>query len=271
MKNRRHFLAAAALLAGLGVAAPAFAQSSAPKTLKVGTISGPDAQIWEVVARVAKSKGLTLKIVEFGDYQQPNAALDAGDLDANGFQHRPFLDGQIRDRGYKIVSVGQTYVSPMAIYSRKVKALAGLPNGAKVGIPNDASNGSRALLLLQRNGLIKLKNGAGLNGNNASPLDVVENPHKLKLVELDAAQLPRSLADLDAAAINTNYAVEAGLAPTRDAVAMEDLHGPYANLIVVRAKDKNQPWVKPLVASYQSPEVRAYLDKTFKGAILPAF
>ncbi|PCE22892.1 metal ABC transporter substrate-binding protein [Paraburkholderia acidicola] len=247
------------------------AAHAADPTLKVGTMSGPDAQIWSVVTKVAAREGLNVKVIEFNDYVQPNAALDAGDLDANGFQHQPFLDSQIRQRGYKIVNVGLTYTSPMGFYSKKIKSLKDLPEGAKVGIQNDPSNGNRALLLLQKYGVIKLKAGAGTNGVNATPLDVAENPKKIRLVELDAAQLPRALDDLDAASINTDYAVKAGLQPTRDAIAIEDLKGPYANLIAVRAADRGKPWVKKLVAAYESDEVRRYIDSEFKGAIVPAF
>jgi D-methionine transport system substrate-binding protein len=239
--------------------------------IKVGTMSGPDAQIWSVVTKVAARQGLTVKVIEFNDYVQPNAALDAGDLEANGFQHQPFLDSQIRQRGYRIVNVGLTYTSPMGFYSKRVKSLKDLPEGAKVGIQNDPSNGNRALLLLQKYGVIKLKPGVGVNGVNATPLDVAENPKKIKLVELDAAQLPRALDDLDAASINTDYAVKAGLQPTRDAIAIEDLKGPYANLIAVREQDRNKPWVKKLVAAYESDDVRKFIDTQFKGAIIPAF
>ena len=257
-----------ASFAALFAIAPA---QAADPTLKVGTMSGPDAQIWSVVTKVAAREGLNVKVIEFNDYVQPNAALDAGDLDANGFQHQPFLDSQIRQRGYKIVNVGLTYTSPMGFYSKKIKSLKDLPEGAKVGIQNDPSNGNRALLLLQKYGVIKLKAGVGTNGVNATPLDVAENPKKIRLVELDAAQLPRALDDLEAASINTDYAVKAGLQPTRDAIAIEDLKGPYANLIAVRAADRDKPWVKKLVAAYESDEVRRYIDTEFKGAIVPAF
>lgn len=170
-------------LARVAVPAIAFAVATAAnadtKQIKLGTMSGPDAQIWEVVQKVAKKDGLDVKIIEFNDYAQPNPALDSGDLDANGFQHQPFLDSQIQARHYKIVNVGLTYVAPMGFYSKKVKSLAQLKEGAKVGIQNDPSNGNRALLLLQKVGVIKLKAGAGTNGNNATPRDVVENPKKI--------------------------------------------------------------------------------------------
>jgi D-methionine transport system substrate-binding protein len=138
-------------------------------------------------------------------------------------------------------------------------------------VQSDPSNGNRALLLLQAQGVLKLKAGAGTNGNNATPLDVADNPKKVKLVELDAAQLPRSLADVDAAAINTNFALAAGLQPMRDAIALEDVHSPYANLIAVRAQDKDKPWVKKLVAAYQSDDVRQFIKSEFKGSVLPSF
>ncbi|SDC71499.1 D-methionine transport system substrate-binding protein [Cupriavidus sp. YR651] len=263
-------LIAAATFAALG-AGMAPSASAADQTIRLGTMSGPDAQIWEVVKGVAKRKGLDIKIVEFNDYAQPNAALDAGDLDANGFQHQPFLDSQIEARHYKIANVGLTYVAPMGFYSRKLKSLKDLPEGAKVGIQNDPSNGNRALRLLQTQGVLTLKPGAGVNGKNATPLDIASNPKKLKIVELDSAILPRSLDDLAAASINTDYAVKAGLQPTHDAIAIEDLKGPYANLIAVREQDRNKPWVKDLVASYQSQEVRDFLARQFKGSILPAF
>jgi len=260
------------LLAGLAASTLAVSFGArADQLVKVGTVSGPDAQVWAVVQKVAKREGLDVKVIEFNDYVQPNAALDAGDLDANSFQHQPYLDSQVKQRGYKIVSVGQTYISPMGVYAKKLKSLNDLPQGAKVAVPNDPSNENRALLLLQSKGVIKLRAGAGTNGNNATPLDVAANPKKVKLVELDAAQLPRALGDVDAAVINTNYALAAGMQPMKDAIALEDIHGPYANVIVVRTKDRNQPWVKKLVAAYQSQDVRDYMKNQFKGAMVPSF
>jgi D-methionine transport system substrate-binding protein len=266
--HRRTVLASLAFAAFGTVFGVAHAEDA---TLRIGTMSGPDAQIWTEVAKVAARDGLKIKVIEFNDYIQPNAALDAGDLDANGFQHQPFLDSQIKQRGYKIVNVGLTYVAPMGFYSKKFKSLKDLPQGSKVGIQNDPSNGNRALLLLQKNGLIKLKAGVGKDGVNATPLDVIENPKGIKLIELDSAQLPRSLDDLAAASINTDYAVKAGLSPAKDAIAIEDLKGPYANLIAVRTQDRNKPWVKKLVAAYESPDVKNYIDTQFKGSIIPAF
>ena len=270
MQNSSLFrkLSAAILTAGVVAAGGAVAQE---QTVRVGTVSGPDAEVWQVVQKVARRNGLDVKVVEFNDYVQPNAALDAGDLDANSFQHQPYLDSQIRQRGYKMVSVGYTYISPLGMYAARLKSPRDLPQGARVAVPNDPSNENRALLLLAAQGVIKLKNGAGVNGANATPLDIAENPKKLKIVELDAAQLARALPDVSAAVINTNYALAAGLQPTRDAIALEDIHSPYANIIVVRSQDKDKPWVRKLVAAYQSEEVRQFMKTRFKGAMVPSF
>ncbi len=264
--NKRSLLQSALTLAlAAGLSTGALAQD---KTIKVGVTAGPHAQIFEQVKKVAAKDGLKVQVVEFSDYVQPNAALAAGDLDANAYQHQPYLDAQIKDRGYKLVTVAQTVNFPIGLYSKKVKTLEALKDGSRFGIPNDPTNGGRVLLLLQAKGLIKLKDGVGLK---ATPLDVVGNPKKLKLVELDAAQLARSLDDLDAAAINTNFAISAGLNPKTDSIAQEDAKGPYVNIMVVRTADQNQPWVEQLRKAYQSPEIRAFIETEFKGSVLPAF
>ena len=272
MPTKRHFLRrtfTAAAIAGTAamtlLAMPAQAQD---KPIKVGVTAGPHAQIMEQVKKVAEKNGLKIQIVEFGDYVQPNAALSAGDLDANSYQHRPYLDAQVRDRGYKIGWVADTVNFPIGIYSKKIKQLADLPQGAKFGIPNDPTNAGRVLLLLQAQGLIKLKESAGLK---ATPLDVVSNPKKLRFVELDAAQLPRSLDDLDASAINTNFAISAGLNPKTDAIAQENAKNPYVNILVARDADKGKPWVAQLIKAYHSDEVRQFIDVQFKGSVIPAF
>ena len=262
--NKRSLLQSALALAlAAGFAPGALAQD---KPLKIGVTAGPHAQIFEQVKKVAEKDGLKIQVIEFSDYVQPNAALSAGDLDANAYQHKPYLDAQVKDRGYKIVSVGYTVNFPMGLYSKKVKSLNELKQGARFGLPNDPTNGGRALLLLQDNGLIKLKDGAGLK---ATPLDVVSNPKKLKFVELDAAQLPRSLDDLDASAVNTNFALSAGLNPKKDAIALESAKSPYVNLIAVREADKNQPWVAKLLKAYQSEDIRKCIEVEFKGSVLP--
>ncbi|MDH6593455.1 D-methionine transport system substrate-binding protein [Variovorax sp. TBS-050B] len=257
---------ATALLAG----GSAFAQGADKNNIKVGVSVGNGEQIFEVVRKVAARDGLNIQVVVFNDYQLPNAALAAGDLDANAFQHQPFLDNQNKARGFDIVPVGLTITAPLGFYSRKIKDIAQLPDGAAVGIQNDPSNGNRALLLLQSAGLVTLKPEAVRN-NTATPFDVVGNPRKLKLVPLDAAQLPRSLDDLTIAAINNDYAEKAGLSLAKDAVIREGAKGPYANLIAVRRADKDKPWAKRLVAAYQSPEVKRFIEEKFNGSLIPAF
>jgi D-methionine transport system substrate-binding protein len=265
--NRRQLLQ---VVAGLGLAAGLVSASAIAqdKPLKIGVTAGPHAQIMEFVKKVAEKDGLKFQVVEFSDYIQPNAALQAGDLDANSYQHLPYLDAQIKDRGYKFVNAGFTITFPMGVYSKKVKSLSELKEGARVGVPNDPTNGGRALLLLQAQGALKLKPNAGLK---ASPLDIAENPKKLKIVELDAAQLPRSLGDLDAAVINGNYAESAGLNPVRDAIGVEGPKGPYANLIAVREQDKDKPWVAKLMKAYHSAETKQFVNATFKNSVISSW
>ena len=251
----------AALVAAVSVA-------QAADIVRLGVTAGPHAQIAEIAKKVAARDGLEIRIVEFQDYIQPNAALDAGELDANSYQHLPFLESQIKARGYKLSAVGYTVTFPMGFYSKRYKSLADLPRGARVGIQNDPSNSGRALQLLQKAGVLKLKPGAGIS---ATTTDIADNPKALQIVQLEAAQLARSLDDLDASAINTNYALQAGLVPTRDAIAIEEARSPYANLIAVRTADKDKPWVAKLAKSFQSPEVKAFVSEKFAGSMVPAF
>ena len=257
----KKFIAAAALAAFF--AAPALAED-----IKIGVTPGEHAQIMEKVKEIAAKKGLNIEIVEFSDYVVPNQALADGDLNANSFQHQPYLDNQIADRGFDIVSVGTTITTPMGVYSKKVKSLDELKDGATVGIPNDPTNGGRALLVLASKGLIKVDEAKGLK---VGPADVTENPKNIQFAELDAAQLPRSLADVDAAVINTNYALEADLHPKEDAIAIEGEKSPYANVIAVRTADKDAPWVKTLVEAYHDESVRTFINDTFKGALIPSW
>ncbi|WP_414897570.1 MetQ/NlpA family ABC transporter substrate-binding protein [Rhodovulum sp. YEN HP10] len=236
--------------------------------IRVGVSPGEHAEIMEEVAKVAATAGLTVDIVEFSDYVVPNQALADGDLDANSFQHRPYLENQIKDRGFDLVEVATTITTPMGIYSDKIEDLADLPEKARVAIPNDPTNGGRALLLLQELGLVKLAEGTGLV---PSPLDIEDNPKGLKFLELDAAQLPRALADAEIAVINTNYAIAAGLSPKTDAIAMESADNPYVNIIVVRDGDQDKPWVEALVEAYHSPEVKAFIDEKYDGAVLTSW
>lgn len=242
--------------------------SAADQTLKIGVTAGPHAQIFEVVKKEAAKKGLTINVIEFSDYVQPNAALAAGDLDANSYQHQPYLDTANADRGYKLASVAKTVIFPIGIYSKKVKSLDELKEGARIGIPNDPTNGGRALLLLQTAGLIKVNPAAGLK---ATPIDIIENPKKLRFIELDAAQLPRSLDDTDASAVNTNFAIEAGLDPRKDAIKQESPDSPYANVIVVQEKRKDEAVFKTLVDSYHSQPVKDFINEKYKGAVVTAW
>ncbi|MGE6739343.1 MetQ/NlpA family ABC transporter substrate-binding protein [Allorhizobium pseudoryzae] len=253
----------AASFAALLSAGAAFAE-----TIKIGVTPGPHAQIMEEVKKVAAEKGLDLDVLEFSDYVVPNQALADGDLQANSFQHQPYLDNQVKDRGFDLISVGQTVNFPMGIYSKKVKSLDELKDGASIAIPNDPTNGGRALLILADKGLIKLRDGAGLK---VSPADVVENPKNFTFAELDAAQLPRALDDVDASVINTNYALEAGLDPAKDPIAREGEKAPYINVIAVRSADKDAAWVKTLVESYHSAKVKDFVAKQFKGAVIAAW
>jgi D-methionine transport system substrate-binding protein len=253
----------------LSAAILAFAATAArAETIKIGVTPGPHAQILEAVKPIAAKNGLDIEIIEFTDYVVPNAALDAGDLQANSFQNQPYLDNQKADRGYKIESIGLTVNFPIGVYSKKYKSWDAVPSGATVSIPNDPTNGGRVLLLLQDKGVLKLKPGVGFKPTIA---DITDNPKKLKIVEVDAAQTARTLDDVDAAAINTNYATQAGLDPVKDSILREDPKGPYTNLLAVRAADKDKPWVKILVDSYHTPEVREFVLAKFKGAVLPAW
>ncbi|QIB32888.1 MetQ/NlpA family ABC transporter substrate-binding protein [Ancylobacter pratisalsi] len=236
--------------------------------LRIGVTPGPHAQIMEAVKPVAAAKGLDLIITEFSDYVVPNEALNAGELDANSFQNQPYLDNQVADRGYKIESVAPTVNFPLGIYSKTYKSWAEVPDGATIAIQNDPTNGGRALLLLQDRGVITLRAGVGFK---PSPADVIGNPKKLRFIELDAAQTPRSLDDVAAAAINTNYAVSAGLDPTKDPILKEEAKGPYVNVIAIRSADKDRPGIKTLIEAYHSPQVKAFVVEKFKGAVLPAW
>ena len=257
----RHLMISAAVLAVVAGAARA-------ETIKVGVTPGPHAQILEAVKPIAARNGLDIQIIEFTDYVVPNAALDAGDLQANSFQNQPYLDNQKADRGYKIDTVGLTVNFPMGVYSKKYRSWDAVPQGATLSIPNDPTNGGRVLLLLQDKGVLKLKPGVGFKPTVA---DIVDNPRKFKIVEVDAAQTARTLDDVDAAGINTNYATQAGLDPVKDAILREDPKGPYVNILAVRTADRDKPWVKLLVQSYQTPEIRDFVLAKFKGAVLPAW
>ncbi|SCY15056.1 MetQ/NlpA family ABC transporter substrate-binding protein [Paracoccus tibetensis] len=250
------------------VSALALSSAAMAEDITVGVSPGEHGEIMEKVAEVAAPLGLDIEIIELSDYVVPNQALADGDLDANSFQHRPYLENQMTDRGFALVEVGTTITTPMGIYSSRIDSLDDLPDGAQVAIPNDPTNGGRALLVLQDQGVIGLAPETGLV---PSPLDVTDNPKNLRFLELDAAQLPRTLADADIAIINTNYALASGLSPREDAIAMEKADSPYVNIIVVQEGRQDEPWVQTLVEAYQSPEVKAFIDEKYEGAVITSW
>lgn len=240
-----------------------------PNTIEVGTIAGPETELVEAARTIMKEKyGLNLKIVTFTDYNMPNLALDDGSLDANVFQTIPFLQNQIKNRNYQIVSIGKTFIYPMALYSKRYRKLTELPDNVKIAIPSDPSNEARALLLLQKAGLIKLKPGTGIE---ATPLDIDSNPKEFKFIQLDAAQLVRSLHDVALAAINTNYAKAGGLSPKKNGLFIESKDSPYANIIVVRSQDKNNKRLLNLVKALHSKPVLQKAKQLFGDGAVVAF
>ncbi len=238
-------------------------------TLKVGASPTPHAEILEAAKEELAAKGITLQIVEFTDYVQPNLALDSGDLDANYFQHTPYLDSFNEEQGTKIVSLGFVHYEPMGIYSASITDLAELPEGAKVGIPADGTNGGRALLLLEENGLITLNSDAGIS---ATKLDIAENPKNIEIVEMEAAQLPLSLGDLGIAVINGNYAMQNGL-KVEDALAIEAADSlaatTYANVVAVREGDETRPELITLLEVLNGQTVADFINNTYGGAVAP--
>lgn len=240
-------------------------------TIVVGASPSPHAEILKAAQPLLAEKGITLEIKEFTDYVQPNLALNTGDLDANYFQHQPYLDQFNADNNMDLVALGAVHYEPMGIFAGNSSDLAALPDGAKVGVPNDATNEARALLLLESNGLIKLKEDAGVA---ATKLDIVENPHNLEIVEMEAAQLPLSLGSLDIAVINGNYALSGGLSIS-DALAIEEADSlaaeTYQNVVAVRNGDETRPELQTLIEVLNSQEIADYINETFEGAVAPVF
>ncbi|GJM07416.1 MAG: lipoprotein [marine bacterium B5-7] len=241
-------------------------QKEAPNALKVGVIAGPEAEIMQVAKQQAAKSGVTIKVIEFTDYAMPNQALSDGSIDANMFQHLPYLKQAMKARGYQFNVLGKTFIYPMGVYSNKIKSLKALPAHALVAIPNDPSNEARALLLLQSAGLLQLKSGAGWL---ATPRDIKTNPKQLQFKELDAADLARTLPDVSIAVINTNYAIPAGLS-LNQALLHEQADSPYANLVVVRANDKRTKQLNILIQSLHSQAVFTAAKHLFHGAAMPA-
>ncbi|HEY8463319.1 MAG TPA: MetQ/NlpA family ABC transporter substrate-binding protein [Bacillota bacterium] len=242
--------------------------TNAATTLKVGASPTPHAQILELIKPQLAKEGINLQIIEFQDYVQPNLALAEGELDANYFQHIPYLNQFSKDHKLDLTYIAKVHIEPIGVYSTKIKSLKDLKAKSVVAIPSDPTNGGRALLLLQQAKLIELRKDSGLT---ATELDVVKNPKGLQFKALEAAQIPRVLADVDLAVINTNYAIAANLVPTKDALFIEDSNSPYVNILAVRTKDKNNPALLKLAKALTSKPVKEYINKTFKGSIVPAF
>ena len=235
--------------------------------IKVGVMAGPEHEVAEIAAKVAKEKyGLDVEYVLFNDYALPNTAVSKGDLDANAMQHKPYLDKDSSEKKLtNLVIVGNTFVYPLAGYSKKIKNVAELKDGAVVAVPNDPSNLARALILLEKQGLIKLKDNTNLF---ATSLDIVENPKKLQIKEVDTSVAARTLDDVDLAVVNNTYAGQVGLNASEHGVFVEDKDSPYVNIIVAREDNKNSEAVKNFVKAYQTPEVEAEAKKHFKDGVV---
>ncbi|KAB2825277.1 MetQ/NlpA family lipoprotein [Aliivibrio finisterrensis] len=266
MKLNLKKLAAVAGLASTLILTGCGQEEAKTNSIKVGVMAGAEAQVAEVAAKVAKEQyGLDVELVTFTDYVTPNAALDDGSIDLNAFQHKPYLDQQVTDRGYKIEIAGNSFVYPIAGYSKQVTSVDQIEDGARIAVPNDPTNLGRSLLLLQEQGLITLRDGSGLA---ATVRDITANPKNITIVELDAAQLPRSLDDVALSVINTTYASSLNLTPEKDGIFVEDKDSPYVNLIVGRTDNVKTENVKTFVKAYQSEEVYQAALNTFKGGVV---
>ncbi|HHY81235.1 MAG TPA: ABC transporter substrate-binding protein [Clostridiales bacterium] len=242
------------------------------KKIVIGASPTPHAEILQVAKEVLAEKGYELEIKEFTDYVQPNLTLDTGELDANYFQHKPYLDDFNKENNTKIVSIAAIHYEPLGLYPGKTKSLEDLKEGAQIAVPNDTTNEARALLLLEAQGLIKIKPEAGLQ---ATINDIVENPKNIKIVEVKAAQLPRSLEDVDMAVINGNYAIQAGLNAAKDALAKEEKDSmaaeTYANIIAVKEGNENSEKLKALVEALKSDKVKQFIEEKYQGSVVPVF
>ncbi|MGI6620400.1 MAG: MetQ/NlpA family ABC transporter substrate-binding protein [Bacillota bacterium] len=238
------------------------------EAIKIGATEVPHAEILEFAQPLLEEEGVEIEIVVFSDYVQPNLQLADKQLDANFFQHIPYLENMVEERGLDLTWVAKIHIEPLGIYSEKIDSLSQLEDGAQVGIPNDATNGGRALMLLEKAGLITLKEGTDVL---ATIYDIEDNPKNLQFHELEAAMLPRVLPDLDIAVINGNFALQAGLSPTKDALFLEGGDSPYANVIAVRTEDKDNEAIKKLVKVLTGPEVKQFIEETYEGGVIPAF
>jgi len=237
-------------------------------SLNVGVTAGPHEEVMEKVKEVAADNGLDIELTVFTDYVMPNIALDEGDIDANSFQHKPYLDDFKEERNLDIIDVANTVNFPMAIYSEEISDVEQVQDGDKLGLPNDPTNAAHALFVFEEAGLITLKEDAG---NTASIKDIEDNPLNLEFIELEAAQIPLHLDEVVAAAINTNYAIENGFTPTEDAIYIESNDSPWVDLIAVRTEDQDSPAVQKLVEAYHSDEVKEFVEEEFQGSLIPTW
>jgi len=265
---KKLLVALAALLALAGCSSSGSGDAAASQKLVVAATAVPHAEILKQVKPLLAKEGVDLEIKVFSDYVQPNTQVSEKAVDLNYFQTKPYLDEFNRQRGTQLTIVTGVHIEPFGAYSRKLKNIAELPDGATVTLPNDPSNNSRALLLLARHGIITLKDP---NDELATQKDITANPKHLKFRELEAAMLPRTLDEVDLALINTNYALAAGLNPTKDALLIEGKDSPYVNYLVGRPDNKDDPRVQKLAKALTSPEIKAFIEQKYQGAVLPAF
>jgi D-methionine transport system substrate-binding protein len=268
---KKVFILVSVLVLASVLALPVFGtpkKDGAGQTLVVGATPVPHAELLNLVKDDLAAQGIELRVVEFTDYVTPNLSLDAGDIDANFFQHVPYLESFSAERRLNLVSAFGVHVEPLGLYSRSLKNIGDLKNGASIAIPNDPTNRGRALLLLQANGLITLSAGAGLEG---TPADIASNPKNLRFHELEAPQLPRALGDVDAAVINGNYALDAGLNPVTDSLILEDAQSPYVNIVAVKMGNENDPRILALAAALRSQKVKDYILANYDGGVVPVF
>lgn len=236
--------------------------------IKVGVTAGMHEEITEVAAEIAKENGLTVELEVFSDYVMPNTALVEGNLDINNFQHQPFLDNFNDEKGENLITVGNTVLNPMGFYSNTYASIDEVPEGSKVAIPNDPTNGGRALAILAEEGYITLADGVGING---TIYDIVDNPNNFEFIELEAAQIPTQLGEVEFAAINTNFAMEAGLVPKDDSILLESKDSPYVNIIAAREGEESSEDLKKFLEAYQSDKVREYIETTYDGSVIVGF
>lgn len=271
-KMKKITILGVALLATVALSAcdnkkePAQKADNAPVVLKVAATPVPHGEILRFVAPQLKKNGVDLQITEFTDFISPNTALADKSVDANYYQHIPFLENAMANKGYKFSIVSPIHILPMAAYSEKVKDLKDLQQGAKVSIPNDPSNGGRALLLLEKGGVLKLKPNVG---SKATTLDIVENPKGIKIIEVEAAQVPRTLKDVDVAVANSNYAIGVGLNPLKDSILLEDKDSPFVVVLATRAGDEKKSEVQKLAKALKSKETKDFMNEKYKGSVVP--